>query len=258
MDHVRVGDDSRRAVVTGGGAGIGRAICVALADAGCRVAVLDINAETAQQTVDAIRCSGGDAFALVASMAESSQVATSFAAVKECWGGIDILVNNAGVSGNRPTLDLTDDEWLRTVGINQTGVFYGCREAGRMMRAQGGGAIVNIGSIYSLVAAPNRLHYCATKAAVGMMTKSLAVEWAEYGITVNCVAPGYVETALIQDLERDGRIRLSDIRERTPQKRLAHPEEIAHAVVYFCAPESAHITGQILAVDGGWSAYGYL
>src|SRR5690606_37653887 len=128
------------------------------------------------------------------------------------------------------------------------------REAGRRMAAQGGGTIVNIGSIYSVVAAPRRLHYCATKAAVEMMTRSLAIEWAELGIRVNGVAPGYVQTALLEELARGGRVDIEAIRRRTPQKRLAEVEEVADAVAYLCEPRSAHITGQMLAVDGGWTA----
>jgi NAD(P)-dependent dehydrogenase (short-subunit alcohol dehydrogenase family) len=126
------------------------------------------------------------------------------------------------------------------------------------MIAQRSGSIVNLGSIYSIVAAPNRLSYCATKAAVAMMTRCLAIEWAEHGVRVNAIAPGYVRTALIEALVLEKRIDIQALEQRTPQKRLARPEEIADAVLYLCEPRSAHITGQVLAVDGGWSAYGYL
>jgi NAD(P)-dependent dehydrogenase (short-subunit alcohol dehydrogenase family) len=248
----------KRALVTGGGSGIGRATCLALAAAGAEVAVNDLGLAAAQATCDLITGQGGRAFPLVGSVADPADVRRFFAELDDHPGALDILVNNAGISGNKPTLEITDEEWRRVVSINQDGIFYCAREAGRRMRDQGGGAIVNIGSIYSIVAAPNRLSYCATKAAVGMMTKSLALEWAEYGIRVNCVAPGYADTPLIHQLAAEGRVDVAALQRRTPQKRLALLEEIADAVLYLCEPRAAHITGHILAVDGGWTANGYL
>ncbi|REE07103.1 NAD(P)-dependent dehydrogenase (short-subunit alcohol dehydrogenase family) [Paraburkholderia sp. BL27I4N3] len=249
---------NQRAAVTGGGSGIGRATCIALANAGAKVAVMDMNEEGAKETCALLADSGGDGVSLKGSVAESADVTRMFAELDTHWGGVDILVNNAGVSGNRPTLELTDEEWRRTMAINVDGVFYCAREAARRMKAQGKGAIVNIGSIYSIVAAPNRISYCASKAAVGMMTKALAVEWAEFGIRVNGVAPGYVDTPLIRELAADGRLDYEALVKRTPQRRLALPEEIGDAVVFLCEPRAAHIAGQMLAVDGGWTAYGYI
>lgn len=246
------------AIVTGGGAGIGRAVCEALSGAGVRVVVFDTSERAAADTVDAIVEAGGQAETLVGSVADSRFVAGAFADLSERYQGIDILINNAGISGNCPTLDLTDEVWQRTVQVNLDGVFYCAREAGRSMAAHNGGTIVNIGSIYALVAAPNRLHYCATKAAVEMLTRSLAIEWAELGIRVNGVAPGYVQTALLDELDQRGKVDLAAVRRRTPQKRLGTAEEVADAVLYLCEPRSRHITGQMLSVDGGWTAYGYI
>jgi NAD(P)-dependent dehydrogenase (short-subunit alcohol dehydrogenase family) len=250
--------NQRTAVVTGGATGIGRSICIALAAEGCHVSIIDLDRDKAQETANFINASGGEATVIIGSVGDHKSVRQMFAAIVKNRGGIDILVNNAGVSGNRPTLELTEEDWNKTITINQGGVFFCCQQAGLIMSKQAGGVIVNIGSIFSLVAAPNRIHYCASKAAVAMMTKSLAVEWARYNIRVNCVAPGYVETALIRELEDEGRLSLSDIRARIPQKRLATTEDIAHAVLGFCDPRNSHITGQVLAVDGGWSAYGYV
>jgi NAD(P)-dependent dehydrogenase (short-subunit alcohol dehydrogenase family) len=247
----------KRALITGGGSGIGQATCIALAQAGAEVAVNDISETAARATCERIIAFGGKAFPLVGSVADPGDVRRFFAVLDVRAEGLDILVNNAGISGNKPTLDITDDEWRRVMSINQDGVFYCAREAARRMRDKGG-AIVNIGSIYSTVAAPNRLSYCATKAAVGMMTKSLALEWAPYGIRVNCVAPGYADTPLMHQLAAEGRVDVAALIERTPQKRLALLSEIADSVLYLCEERSAHITGHILAVDGGWTANGYL
>lgn len=247
---------SRRAVVTGAGSGIGRAIAIELARAGCEVAVLDLSEPAAAETCGMIGERGGSAFPIGASVADSEEVAGAFAEIDRRWKSIDILINNAGINAIRPTLDLTDEEWHRTRSVNFDGVFFCSREAGRRMMVGGGGTIVNVGSIYSLVAAPQRLAYCATKAAVAMMTKTLAIEWARFGIRVNAVAPGYTLTPAIRALAAEQRIDLGAIEKRTPQGRMAEPAEIGEAVVYLCG--AGHVTGQVLAVDGGWTAYGYL
>jgi NAD(P)-dependent dehydrogenase (short-subunit alcohol dehydrogenase family) len=248
----------RHAVVTGGGSGIGREIAKFLSGSGCRVAIIDVDQEKADACASELRARGGEALCFMASVADADAVRRVFASVEAAWGRIDILVNNAGVSGNKPTLELSDEDWRRCLSINLDGVFFCSRAAGGLMRKVGGGTIINIGSIYSIVAAPNRLHYCASKAAVAMLTRSLAIEWASLGIRVNCVAPGYVETGLIQELSEAGLIDLEQLKQRTPQKRLAKSEEIAAAVAWLCSDHAAHVTGQTLAVDGGWTAYGYV
>lgn len=248
----------QRAAVTGGASGIGRATALALAEAGAEVAVLDVDREGAEVTCREVAACGGVAFPVLMSVTDPGSVAHAFSSLEESWGALDILVNNAGVSGNRAALDIDDEEWRRVMGVNLDGVFYCSRAAGRGMVERGCGSIVNLGSIYSLVAAPHRLTYCASKAAVAMLTKTLAIEWAAFGVRVNCVAPGYVETPLLHALSQQGRIDMPALRRRTPQQRLGTPQDIAQAVVYLCEPRSAHITGQVLSVDGGWSAYGYL
>lgn len=247
-----------RAVLTGGATGIGRATALALADAGAEVAILDIDVQAAESTCHQIADKGGTAFTIAASVSDSASVDAAFSTLDARWGRLDLLVNNAGVSGNRAALEIDDTEWQRVMGINLDGVFFCARAAGRRMVARGQGAIVNVGSIYSLVAAPERLSYCVSKAAVAMLTKTLAIEWASKGVRVNCVAPGYVQTPLLEALDLEGRIDLAALRRRTPQQRLGTPEDIAQSVVYLCEPRGAHITGQVLAVDGGWSAYGYI
>lgn len=246
------------AVVTGGGSGIGRQTSLKLAEAGARLAVIDINAEAATETCALIREQGGVAAAFIASTADSQQVHGAFEKIEQTFGRIDILVNNAGVSGNQPALELSDADWRRTMSVNLDGVFYCAREAGSRMKPHGGGTIVNIGSMYSVAAAPNRISYCASKAAVEMMTRVLAIEWADYNIRVNAVGPGYVDTALVRELAQTNRLDLDALIQRIPQKRLAKLEDIAETILFLCEARSAHMTGQILVVDGGWTAYGYV
>lgn len=248
----------QRAMITGGGAGIGRAAAVALARNGADIAIMDIDTESAEQTCDAVRAEGRQALVCKGSVSSAEEVASAFSLMDRELGPVTIMVNNAGISGNRPTLELGNDEWERNIGVNLNGVFYCSKEAGRRMKEAGGGVIVNVGSIYSLVAPPNRLHYSAPKAAVEMMTRALAVEWAQFGIRVNGVAPGYVQTHLLDELVEQGRVDLPGILHRTPQGRLPVPEDVADAIAYLSDPRSRAITGHMLPVDGGWVAYGYV
>ncbi|KEQ52301.1 SDR family NAD(P)-dependent oxidoreductase [Sphingobium chlorophenolicum] len=246
------------AIVTGAAAGFGRAIASRLASDGTDIVIFDVDAAGAQATAEEVRAQGVTAEVVIGSVADPDDVRRAFAFVDDRFGGVDILINNAGVTGNRPTVDVTDDEWRRTMSIDLDGVFYCSREAGRAMIGRRPGVIVNIGSIYSLVAAPERASYCASKAGVAMLTRSLAVEWAPHGIRVNCVAPGYADTAMMRELAAVGKIALEPLLRRTPQGRLTQMEDVAETVAFLCDPRSAHITGQVIAVDGGWTANGYI
>ena len=158
-----------------------------------------------------------------------------------------------------PSEDLKPEDWQRALETDLFGVFYGCQSAARQMIAQGtGGSIINLSSAYGLVAAPMRAAYCTSKAGANMLTKLLACEWASKNIRVNAIAPGYVRTELVEDLIDRGALPLGAIEKRTPQGRIGEVSDLMAVAVLLAGDESAFMTGSIVTVDGGWTAYGYL
>jgi NAD(P)-dependent dehydrogenase (short-subunit alcohol dehydrogenase family) len=242
----------RHVLVTGGCSGIGLAIVAALKAAGAGVAVFDrtIPDEFASTHSDVI-CIKGD-------VTDPARVRDGFGEAAAALGGLDCVVVNAGVSQNRPTLDLSFEDWRRVMSVNLDGAFLSCHEAGRRMAETGGGCIVLTASMYGLVAAPERLGYCVSKSGVVMMTKALAIEWASLGIRVNAIAPGYVLTPFVEELVEQGRLDLPKLEKRTPMGRLIQPDEVADAACFLMSDRARAITGHIVAIDGGWSAYGYI
>jgi NAD(P)-dependent dehydrogenase (short-subunit alcohol dehydrogenase family) len=177
----------------------------------------------------------------------------------ERFGGApDVLVNNAGQPRVAPSESLAETAYRQTLELNLTAYFILSQEVGRSMLARGSGAIVNVSSMFGSVAAPKRLAYCVSKAAVDMMTKVMAIEWAGRGVRVNAVSPGYVETEFTRGVAARGQIDFGELARRTPMGRLGTVEDIAEAAIFLAGPGASFITGQILTVDGGWSSYGYL
>jgi NAD(P)-dependent dehydrogenase (short-subunit alcohol dehydrogenase family) len=189
---------------------------------------------------------------------ESSDVKQAFDLAEETFGPVDVVFANAGVSQNCPTLDLDFEGWRRVMGVNLDGVFLTAQEAGRRMIPRGQGHIILTSSIYGVVAAPERLGYVVSKSGVSAMTKALAVEWAQYGIRVNAIAPGYVRTPFVEDLQARGRLDIAALEKRTPIGRLIETREVAEVAAFLASDASGPITGQIIGVDGGWTAYGYV
>ncbi len=243
------------AVVTGGAQGIGEAVVRRLAAAGAVAVIADYRLEAAEACASrAASLSGAAVEVRHVDVADSASVRELMQGIHQAHGRLDILVNNAGVQLNKASLELTDEEWDRMIAVNLDGPFRCAREAGRFMAAQGGGAIVSISSVAEKFGLPRRLPYCVAKAGVSSMTRVLAAEWAELGIRVNAVAPGYVWTDLNRHAMKQGYIRQEDIEGQIPQRRLAEPAEIAEAVLYLCSEAAGYVTGQTLFVDGGYSA----
>ncbi len=249
----------RIALVTGASRGIGRDVALALAREGAAVAVTATTRDGAEATAAAIRALGRPALALACRVERAADVTAAFIAVKDALGPVDLLVNNAGVSAPVPLLEMTEENWDLHMDVNAKSVFLCSQAAVRQMRAASrGGCIVNIGSIVGQNAIPQTLGYCTSKAAVDHMTRVLAIELARHRIRVNCVAPGYIRTEMIDALVREGKFSLEALERRTPQRRLGSGEDVARAVCYVASDEAGFMTGQVVTVDGGWTAYGYL
>jgi NAD(P)-dependent dehydrogenase (short-subunit alcohol dehydrogenase family) len=242
--------DGRAALVTGGGAGIGRAACHALAQAGAQVAVSDVDAAAAAKVAAEI---GGEAQRL--DVADEAQVREVVAAVAGRHGRLDILVNNAGLGARMPAVELPTERWRQVLAVNVDGSFFCAREAGRHMLAAGRGAVVNVASIMGLVGGahyPN-LAYHTAKGAMVNFTRALACEWAPHGVRVNAVAPTFARTRLTEPLLADAAM-AARLLQDTPMGRFVEPEEVAAAILFLASDAAAMITGITLPVDGGWTA----
>jgi 2-deoxy-D-gluconate 3-dehydrogenase len=248
--------DGSVAIVTGGGSGIGKETCHAMAQAGATVAVVDRDGAAAETVAREVAGQGGKASAHAVDVSDEAAVERLFAAIVGDAGQIDILVNNAGMAIRKASVELPREEWEKVMAVNMTGVFLCSRSAARHMIARGrGGAIVNTASIMGLSGGglyPN-ISYQTSKGAVVNMTRALAVEWAPYNIRVNAVAPTYVNTPFIAPLLAQPEL-VARIKAMTPLGRLAEPEEVALAILFLASPAARMITGHTLAVDGGFLA----
>jgi NAD(P)-dependent dehydrogenase (short-subunit alcohol dehydrogenase family) len=241
-------------LVTGGANGIGWAIAQRFAAADYRVAIADLDSDAAAARATEL---GGIHIGYGCNVSTEADVVDLVAKVLGEFGKLDALINNAGIGDSHlPTLEQNVDNFETILRVHLNGTFVASREAARGMIIQGGGAILNLSSIAGVTGLPKRNAYGAAKAGIIAMTRSMACEWARYGIRVNALAPGFVRTALVQKLEDAGRIDRARLERRIPMGRLAEPAEIAETAWFLCSPAATYVTGSVLSVDGGWHAFG--
>ncbi len=243
--------EGKTAVVTGGSRGLGRAVCLELAGGGANVALCYAgNEAAAKETAAAVEAAGGHALALRCDVCDAAQVDALFKAAAEEFGRVDILVNNAGITRDNLLLRMSEEDFDAVIAANLRGAFLCMKAASRRMLKQRYGRIVNLSSVVALRGNAGQVNYAASKAGIIGMTKSLAKELAARGVTVNAVAPGFIETDMTAVLPEAAR---EAARSAIPLGRLGAPEDVARAVAFLASGEAAYITGQVLAVDGGMS-----
>ena len=239
----------KTALVTGGSGGIGRAVAVALAAAGHRVAVgWATGEEGAAKTAIDVEAAGGEAMTVQIDVTSAESVDAAFAAVEAAWGPVEVLVNNAGVTGDGLLMRMSDDQWSTVVRTNLDGAFHAIRRALPGMVKARGGRIVNVGSVAGLLGSAGQANYAAAKAGLVGLTRSVAREMASRKITCNLVAPGPIATAMLDALPD---ARRDELAASVPLGRLGQPEEVAAAVAFLCTESAAYVTGAVIPVDGG-------
>jgi NAD(P)-dependent dehydrogenase (short-subunit alcohol dehydrogenase family) len=250
--------EGKRALVTGGAAGLGEAIARRFAEEGARVVVVDIQEQASHQVVESIRQQGGEAHAVVGDVGSSSQVERAVSTAHALLEGIDILVNNAGVIPSRETvLDTREEDWDKTLRVNAKGVFLMSRSVIPGMIRQGGGAIVNMSSVAGLVGLPIRSAYGASKGAVSILTRQMAVDFGKHNVRVNAINPSFVITDLNREMFRrlkEDAAAWTEMIQQHPLGRLGEPGDVADAAVYLASDEARWVTGVLLPVDGGFTA----
>jgi|SRR5208283_673688 len=248
--------DQKVALVTGAGMGIGAAIAARLARDGFAVVVTDINSQAAMETAAQINAQGFAAWAVGMDVASPTSVATAFAAVAQRYERCDVLVNNAGIAKTFPFVDYPLDHWNQVMAVNVTGPMQCGQHAARLMAPRKWGRIINLASVSGMRASAGRTAYGTSKAAIIGLTRQMAIELAEHGITVNGIAPGPIDTPLTKVLHSE-RARGNYLR-ATPAARYGTPEEIAGPVSFLASEDASFITGHVIAVDGGFMAAGIL
>jgi 3-oxoacyl-[acyl-carrier protein] reductase len=236
------------AVITGASRGIGRAVALKLSSAGAAVVVTATTVEGAQKTADEITAAGGKALALKVDVSVASEVETLFKEAVAAFGRLDILVNNAGITKDGLLLRMKESDWDAVMDVNLKGAFNCTREAAKVMSKARYGRIVNVSSVVGEMGNPGQANYCASKAGMIGLTKSVAKELARRNVTVNAVAPGFIETDMTQELSEKAK---ESLMEQIPMGRLGSGDDIASAVLFLVSDAAAYITGHVLSVNGG-------
>jgi len=250
--------DGKVAIITGAALGIGRATALLFAREGAAVAVTDVLADACDALVRDIVVAGGTAAAWRLDVSNEAEVRNAVGAVVARFGGLDVLVNNAGIAGsNRPTHELTEEQWDRVQAINVKGPFFCTKHAIPHLKARGGGSIVNLSSIYGLVSAGDVPPYHASKGALRIMTKTDALLYAKDGIRVNSVHPGFIWTPMVEkylQVAGPGDTARQELVALHPLGRLGEPDDVAYGILYLASAESKFVTGSELVIDGGYTA----
>jgi len=239
----------RVALVTGAGQGIGAETAKKLAKEGATVICVDLNEEANQQVVEAIKSSGGQAGAGRFDVSHKEEMATLVGQIVKKYDRLDILINNAGITRDALAMKMSEDNWDSVIRVNLRGTFIPCQAVIRPMRKKRWGRIVNTASVAAL-GNPGQANYSATKGGVISLTRTLALELATSGITVNCIAPGAIYTPMLENVAEKIREKMID---KIPMKRLGTPEDIANVHMFLCSEAASYMTGQVLTVDGGMS-----
>ena len=251
--------EGKVAIVTGGALGIGRAVCLELAKEGAKVAVTDIADDEGKKVVDEIQGFGGTAKYWHIDTASEDDVSSAFSDIEKEFGSIDVLVNNAGIAGvNKPTHEITKEEWDKVINVNVSGVFYCTKHAIPAMKKAGAGSIINLSSIYGMIGAADLPPYHASKGAVRLMSKNDALIYAKDKIRVNSVHPGFIWTPLVEQLGKESEEGVDAFRKQLdslhPIGHVGESEDIAYGVLYLASDESKFVTGTELGIDGGYTA----
>lgn len=248
IENLNVDLTGQTAIVTGASQGLGRAIAIALGSAGAKVACVARNAEKLAETVAAIEAAGGSAEAMPASVTDKEAVESVVSKVADEWGRLDILVNNAGITKDNLLPAMTDEQWDDVININLRGTFLFTRAASKVMMRARYGRIINISSVSGLIGNPGQTNYSASKAGMIGLTRSLSKELAKRKVTVNAVAPGFIESDMTAAL---GDAILKEVEKAIPARRLGKADEVAACVLFLSSAAAAYITGHVLTVDGG-------
>ncbi len=250
------------ALITGAASGIGRATALLFGQEDAKVMCADVNGDGGERVARQIADTGGEAASVTVDVAQEEDVQRMVRETVERWGRLDILFNNAGIGFGLPVTQVSEEDWDRLIDINLKGVFLGCKHAIPEMVKQGGGAIVNTASDAGLRGTAWLSTYCASKGGVVLLTKSLAVEWAQQGVRVNCVCPGVIRTPILDPFIERGQELTGGSRDAVwerlaqahPVGRVGEPEEVARAVLFLASDEASFVTGVALPVDGGLDA----